>query len=293
MRNMEWYRVFYWTAKLGSLTHAARKLNITQPAVSHTLKHLEESLGSPLFIRTTKGVTMTGDGEALYHFVEQAIQFIELGEKQLGSRQELLSGEVRIGASDTICKYFLLPYLEKFHGQYPGIHIRITNRTTPETIELLKAGEIDFGVVHMPADDPALHFQQVARQQDILVGGSKYAALAEAPFQAGGLSGLPLLLLERGPSTRAYLDDYARTQGVTLRPEFELGSVDLLVRFAQSGFGLTFVVKDYVREELASGALVEIPLEPRIPERHIGIATRRQLPLGQASRRLLEMMLPR
>lgn len=288
--NLEWYRVFYWTAKLRSLTRAAEKLHITQPAVSHTLKQLEESLGGQLFFRTTKGVTLTAEGEVLYGYVGQAMRFIETGEKKMAEMQELVSGEISIGASDTLCKHYLLPHLEQFHKQYPEIRIRVTNRTTPETIRLLKEGEIDFGVVNLPVTDQRLDFRQSSIQQDCLVCGQRYAALATKPFHLKELQHYPLLLLEPGGSTRTFLDEYARAQNVSLKPEFELGSLDLLVQFATSGFGLTFIVRNYVIEELASGQLVEIPLVPPVPERHIGIATLRGVPLSAASSRFLDFL---
>src|SRR5689334_17955333 len=121
--NMEWYRVFYWTAKLGSLTRAAEKLHITQPAVSHTLKQLEGALGGQLFFRSTKGVALTAEGDVLYQYVKQAIDLFESGEKKLAAMKDLSYGEIKIGASDTLCKHFLLPHLEHFHRQYPDIKI--------------------------------------------------------------------------------------------------------------------------------------------------------------------------
>jgi LysR family cyn operon transcriptional activator len=258
--NMEWYRVFYWTAKLGSLTKAAEKLHITQPAVSHTLKQLEAGLGGQLFFRTTRGVTLTAEGEVLFKFVEQAMHLIEIGEKKIAEMQELSYGEINIGASDTLCKHFLLPHLEQFHKQYSEIRIRVTNRTTPETITLLKEGKIDFGVVNLPAFDSKIDFRTSSTQQDCLAGNQEYAALAENPLSLEELHRYPLLLLEPGGSTRNFLDEYAASNGITLRPEFELGSLDLLTQFAQSGFGLTFIVLEYVTEELHTGRLIEIPL---------------------------------
>ncbi|MEC0264800.1 MULTISPECIES: LysR family transcriptional regulator [Paenibacillus] len=288
--NMEWYRVFYWTAKFGSLTKAAERLHITQPAVSHTLKQLEASLGGLLFFRTTKGVTLTTEGEVLFKFVEQAIHFIEIGEKKIAEMQELMYGEINIGASDTLCKHYLLRHLEQFHKQFPDIKIRVTNRTTPETITLLKEGKIDFGIVNLPTSDPNINFRISSPQQDCLVGNHDYAALAEKPFPLEELHQYPLLLLEPGGSTRNFLDEFAISHGVRLKPEFELGSLDLLVQFAQSGFGLTFIVRNYVTEELSSGKLVEIPLTPPVPERHVGIATLKGVPLSAASKRLLEFL---
>jgi LysR family transcriptional regulator, cyn operon transcriptional activator len=288
--NMEWYRVFYWTAKLGSLTKAAEKMHITQPAVSHTLKQLEGGLGGQLFFRTAKGVTLTAEGEVLFSYVKQAIHFIEFGEKKIAEMQDLIYGEINIGASDTLCKHYLLPHLEKFHKQYPEIKVRVTNRTTPETIALLKEGKIDFGVVNLPAMDPNIDFRISSPQQDCLVGNQGYAALARKPFLLEDLHQYPLLLLEPGSSTRNFIDEYAISHDVQLKPEFELGSLDLLVQFAQSGFGLTFIVRNYVTEELTSGKLIEIPLIPTIPERNVGIATLKGVPLSAASRRFLEFL---
>ncbi|MEK0317613.1 LysR family transcriptional regulator [Cohnella sp. 56] len=288
--NLEWYRVFYWIAKTGSLSKAAERLHITQPAVSHTVKRLEDSLGGQLFFRTPKGVTLTTEGEVLFHYIEQAFNFVDIGEKAIADMNSLISGEIAIGASDTLCKHYLLPYLEKFHLQYPGIRIRVTNRTTPETLALLKEGKIDFGIVSLPASDKQIEFYESIPLRDSLVAGSKFGELSKTPLSVNDLQNYPLLLLETGSSTRRYLDHYAAMHQITLKPEFELGSIDLLVRFAISGFGLAFVLQNYVQEELREGSLVEIPLSPPVPERNIGIATLRGVPLSSATNSFLAML---
>lgn len=288
--NMEWYRAFYWIAKTGSLSKAAEKMYITQPAISRTLKQLEAKLGGQLFFRTARGVQLTTEGEVLFRYMEQAFSFVELGEKKLAEMHSLTNGEINIGASDTLCKHYLLPYLEQFHKQYPDIRIRITNRTTPETISLLKEGKIDFGIIHLPIADQKLHIRQSSALQDCLVAGQQYAALSKQPMQLKELHQYPLLLLEEGGSTRHFINTYANQHGAELQAEFELGSLDLLVQFARSNFGLAFVIRSYVEEELASGALVEIPLLPVIPERYIGIATLREVPVSAASRQFLKLL---
>lgn len=288
--NMEWYRVFYWTAQMGSMSKASDKLHITQPAVSHTLKQLEEKLGGKLFFRTARGVHLTNEGEVLFSYVEQAFSFMEAGEKKLSDMHNLQHGEINIGASDTLCKHYLLPHLEHYHKQYPDIRIRVTNRTTPETMALLKEGKIDFGIINLPASDPNIDFRKSSTQQDCLVGGPKFGALAAKPFALEEINQYPLLLLEPGGSTRKYLDEYSLSHGISLKPELELGSIDLLAQFARSGFGLAFVIRNYVAEELAAGQLIEIPLIPPIPERHVGIATLKGVPLSAASKRFLELL---
>lgn len=222
---MEWYRVFYWTAKLGGLTSAANKLHITQPAVSHTLKQLEEAIGGKLFFRTPKGVTLTSEGEVLYSFVSQALHLISLGEKKIHDMHNLHHGEISVGASDTMCKHYLLPYLKHFSTQFPEIKIRVINRTTPEIITLLKEGEIDFGVVNLPVEDQRIHFHKSAIQQDCLVASPKYAHLAKYPVHVKDLQKYPLILLEQGGITRSYLEEYALAKAYHFSPNLNWGAL--------------------------------------------------------------------
>ncbi len=212
---------------------------------------------------------------------------LELGEKTIAEMRSLRYGEISIGASDTLCKHFLLPKLERFHSEYPDIRIRVTNRTTPETIALLKEGVIDFGIVNLPIEDEKLELLACAVLQECLVGGAQYAELAENPFHLEQLRQYPMLLLEQGSSTRRFLDDFATANDIELQPDFELGSIDLLVEFAARGFGLMFVARSYIEKELASGQLVELPLVPYPPARHVGIATLRGVPLSAASKQFL------
>ncbi|MEK4465912.1 LysR family transcriptional regulator [Paenibacillus sp. FSL H8-0315] len=288
--NLEWYRSFYWVANTGSLTAAAERLNITQPAVSHTIKQLEEKMGGPLFFRTSRGVDLTTEGKVLLSFIEQAFHHVDMGERAIADMNNLNSGEIHIGASDTLCKYYLLPFLEQFHEQFPNIRIHITNRTTPETLTLLKEGKIDFGIVSLPTSDKQIDFRKSTQLQDCLVGGKGFRHLADKTMPLAVIQQYPLLCLEAGGSTRKYMDQFLASNHLTITPEFELGSVDLLVQFAKRGFGLAFVIRDYVTEELKKGELVEIPLDPPLPERNIGIATLRGVPLTAASKSFLTLL---
>lgn len=288
--NLEWYRVFYCVARTGSLSKAADELHITQPAVSHSIKQLESKLGGPLFFRLSRGVKLTAEGEALFGYIEQAYHLIGAGERKLAEMRRLLEGEIKIGAGDTLCKHYLLPYLKTFHHTYPGVNIQVTNRTTPETIRLLKDGRIDFGIVHLPVNDKRLRIRESSPIQDCFVAGPAHRFLAEAPVPLSRLLEHPILLLEQGTSTRDYLDSYARRHGVAIKPEIELGSLDLLAQFAQSGFGIACVVKNFVAGELARSELYEIRVEPPIPPRSIGIVSLTDVPLSAAAARFIETL---
>ncbi|MEK3719990.1 LysR family transcriptional regulator [Paenibacillus sp. FSL H8-0034] len=292
LENLEWYRVFYKIAMTGSFSKAADELYITQPAVSYAVKQLENRLGSKLFFRTYKGVKLTHEGEVLFRYIEKAYHFIEAGEKEIASIHELHSGEITIGASDTLCKHFLLPHVERFHHDYPFVKLRVTNRTTQETIDLLKQGRVDFGIVNLPIEDKQLQVQEALELQDTFVAGKDYLALAQAPITMERLITYPLLLLEKGSSIRRYADSLAEARGVKLQPEIELGSIDLLVDFARIGLGIAYVIRNFVSPELASGVLVEIKLKEPIPSRQAGIVTLKGVPVSAAANRFINMLLP-
>jgi LysR family cyn operon transcriptional activator len=291
--NLEGYKVFYITAKAGSFSKAAEELFITQPAVSYAIKQLEDRLEGQLFFRTSKGVKLTSEGQLLFGYIEKAYHLIETGEKQLSSIHDLQSGEIKIGASDTLCKHFLLPHVEKFHSGFPGIKLQVTNRTTKETIQLLKQGRVDFGIVNLPvADDRQLLIQESMELQDTFVAGVTYKELAGSPIDIDRLIAHPLLLLEQGSSIRQYVDRYAESRGFMLKPEIELGSIDLLVEFARIGLGIACVIRNFVTAELASGLLVEIKLKEPIPPRRVGVVTLKGVPLSAAANHFVGMLLP-
>ncbi|MCC2686372.1 MAG: transcriptional regulator [Paenibacillaceae bacterium] len=282
--------MFYYAAQSGSLTKAAAELNITQPAVTYAIKRLEASLGGQLFFRTPKGIRLTSEGEVLFRYVEQAYNFIGIGERKIFEMHQLQDGEMKIGAGDTLCRHYLLPYLEEFHNTYPGVKIQVTNRTTPETVDLLKRGGIDFGIVNLPITEPSLDIRESFAIEDGFVAGPKYRFLAEETLPLKKLAEHPLLLLEKGSSTRTFIDRFFAKHQIEIRPEIELGSVDLLVEFARKGFGIACVVKNFIADDLARGELHEIKLATPLPPRKIGIVTLKHVPISHAAARFIERL---
>ncbi len=289
--NLEYYRVFYHTARAGSISRAAQGLFISQPAVSQSIKQLEEKIGGQLFFRTRKGIRLTGEGEVLFKYIEQAYNFIMTAENKFSEMQNLAYGEIRIGAGDTLSRYYLLPFLEEFHRAYPGIKIQVTNRTTPETIGLLKNGSVDFGIINLPVSgDDQLEIRETITIQDCFVGGEAYRKLSDSAIPLKELVAYPLLLLEKASNTRRYIDSYAKSHNVEILPEIELGSYDLLVQFARIGLGISCVVKDFVAEEFENGGLYEIRLKEEIPPRKIGVITLKDVPLSAAARKFIKLL---
>ncbi|RTE02994.1 LysR family transcriptional regulator [Paenibacillus whitsoniae] len=291
VHNMDLYQAFYFTARTGSLSRAAEELYITQPAVTHAIKQLEAKLGGPLFVRTSKGVTLTTEGETLFTYIEQAYHFILNGERKISEMHQLTHGEVKIGAGDTLCKHILLPKLQAFHAAYPQIKLQIFNRTTADTVTMLKEGKIDIGLIHLPFTDSAVDIVESVSLQDCFVAGDRYLHVTGGELTMEQLAAYPLILLEKGSQTRAYLDAHAAKLGVKIKPEIELGSMDLLAEFAQSGLGIACVVKEFIHADLAQGRLHEIQLSPPLPPRKVGIARLKSTPLSAAAKQFYKLLL--
>lgn len=289
--NLEYYKVFYYAAKYGSVTKAAGELAISQPAVSQALKHLEGQLGVTLFYRAAKGVKLTSEGQLLYNYVEKGYEQIELGEKKVRQLQNLELGEIRIGASDMTLQYYLLPYLEKFHERYPEIKVTVTNAPTPETLSFLKEGKIDFGIVSTPFPDMAdLEVTVVREIEDVFVAGRRFIAYKNKTLDLQELEKLPLICLEKNTSTRSYMDDFLSQNKVSIQPEFELATSDMIVQFALRNLGVASIVKDFAKDYVDAGLLFELRFNKIIPKRCFCVVQNLKIPLPSASRKLLEIM---
>ncbi|MCR2803858.1 LysR family transcriptional regulator [Paenibacillus soyae] len=288
--NHELYKVFYWAAKTGSLSKAAKAVYLTQPSVSHAIKQLEDSFGISLFHRTAKGVTLTQEGAILYSYIEQSQVLITLAEEKMAALKNLDSGELRIGGSDSLFKHYLLPYLEEFHLKYPGIKLHLNHGTTPEVMAFLKEGRIDLGVVRLPIVDPQLKVRESIKLQDCFVAGARYAELKGEVLSLEKLLEHPIILFSRNSRARMAITELFQSYGRTIKPEIEVGSVDLLIEFARKGLGISYVSREFVSQELEDGSLFEIQLDVQLPPTHVGILTMRSTPLSQAASRFIELV---
>lgn len=289
--NLEYYKVFYHVAKYGSLTLAAAELSISQPAVSQALKQLEASLQTKLFVRVARGIQLTPEGKTLYAYVEKGYEQLEEGERKLAQMLELAYGELRIGASDMTLRFYLLPFLEKYHEKYPHIKVTVTNAPTPETLQLLKEKKIDFGVVSTPfAQLKELSLFSVKEISDTFVAGRKFLEYKGQKLNLLELENLPIISLEQNTSTRSYIDAFLSKNNVEMHPEFELATSDMIVQFALRNLGVGCVMKEFAEEYLEDGRLFELEFDKIIPKRNICVVTENRTTISKAAQRLLAML---
>ena len=286
--HLEQYRIFKTTAESESISSAAQKLFMTQSAVSQSIKNLEASLKTTLFIRTAKGISLTGEGEVLYSYVSSSLGLLEAGESRLSSFKTLDEGELCLAAGDTVSSYFLLPRLELFHKLYPKIKIKVINRVTSEAVELLKNGKIDLAFGNMPINDSSLNVRKCLEVHDVFVAGNGFDLLKDKVLTRRQISELPLILLEKKSNSRNYVDSRFLASGYSLCADIELGAHELLLQFAQINLGVSCGIKEFSKKYFDDGSVFEIKTDDPLPARHIGCITLKRLSLSAAAKKFME-----
>ena len=290
LTKLENYRVFCKVAQHKSFSGAAQELFLSQPAVSQSIRQLEEQLGMQLFVRSSKKVELTPQGSILYEYASSALGLLESAEQQLSGLQTLGAGQLRLGAGDITARHLLLPALERFHQLYPKVHLSIFNRTSASSLELLHAGRIDAAFVNLPIEDDRITVHWESPVQDIFVAGQKFAELKDKPLTARQLARLPLIMLEHKANSRVYVQRFFLRQGVELQPEIELASYELMGELARINLGVSCMVRQFCRQELQSGKLFELDLTEPVPPRSIGMVSLKGVSLPPSVSRFVELM---
>ena len=273
-QHLSQYKIFYEVAKAGNISKAAKELYISQPAISKAISKLEDSLNVPLFVRNSRGVHLTDEGQLLFEHTKAAFDSLSRAENELKRIKEFNIGHIRIGVSNTLCKYILLPYLKGFIDNYPHMKITIECQSTAHTLSLLEQQHIDIGLIAEPSNKKNLTFIPVMEIEDIFVATQNYLDnlyLREGSdadvFQSGNI-----MLLDRTNMTRHYIDEYLKVSHIQTNQLLEVTTMDLLIEFAKIGLGVGCVIKELVQRDIDAGNLVEIPLSIPIPKRTIGFA---------------------
>ncbi len=273
-QNLSSYRIFYTVANTGNISKAAKELYISQPAISKSIQKLEESVGCKLFSRSSRGVVLTEEGKLLYEHVREAFETLTLGEEKLKRSIELGVGHLKIGVSSTLCKYILLPYLKEFIRHNPHISISISCQSTNDTLKLLEDNKIDIGLIGKPENLKNIHFDFVEEIEDIFVAARDYLRNLKARGVQKDhiLQSSTLMLLDKNNMTRQYIDDYLQENQIVIKDSIDISDMDLLIEFARIGVGVACVIKNFVKDDLETGSLVEIPLGFPIHKREVGFA---------------------
>jgi DNA-binding transcriptional LysR family regulator len=285
------YKIFESVARNESISKASEELYISQPAVSQSIKKLEETIGGELFNRTKHGVTLTSEGKTFYEYIKKGLDFIENGEKVFSSLKYLESGTIRIGASTTITRHILMPYLKEFHKLYPNIDIEIVNHLSGTLVSMLKSGLLDLLVLSLPhenSNDLIIHpFTTV---QDIFCSAPEYMDTS-VEYRLEDLQNYKLICQKRPSNTRSYFDNFMKEQNISLTPSIEAVSTAIVSDFCKIGLGYAYTTREYVMDSLKNRELVELKVNVTPPPRDIGIVIYKNTHISYASNKFIDMVL--
>ena len=272
-QNLSTYRIFFEVAKQGNISKAAESLYISQPAISKTIVRLEDNLNVKLFKRNSRGVSLTEEGEVLFRHVQEAIHHIEEAENALQKMKDYHIGHLDIGASTTLCRYILLPYLKKFMEEFPNIQINLKNQDSAKNIQVLEAQDIDIALVAIPKHlSPNQKVILEQEGEDIFVASPKYIENLKA-LHGNNFSlfqNATVMLMDDKNVSRHYIDMYIRENQLDFKQVIALNTMDLLIDFAKIDMGISCVIRSFVEKDLENGSLVQIDIAPPIPRRKIG-----------------------
>lgn len=284
--------IFYTVANEGNITKAAQKLYISQPAVTKSIKKLEDSVGGALFIRTNKGVTLTEEGKVFYEYIKEAIEIVQNANNRFNSLINLEEGKIRIGASTTVTKHFLMPFIEKFHKLYPSIEISITNELSNNLLKELRNGYLDFLVLNLPTKNSKdIIITKCATLHDTFAYSKKYIDSINDNITISDLVKHPLITQKEPSNTRNFLNNFMQQYNIDFKPYIEIVSYSLVIDFIKAGFGIGYITKEFAKDALDNGDLIEVKLKEKIPERGLAIATLKNSTQNFASSKLIDFIL--
>lgn len=214
------------------------------------------------------------------------------GEHKLTSLKNLESGIIKIGASTTVTKYFLLPYIEKFHNMFPNIDISITNNLTCNLVSDLKKGSLDLLILNLPMEnDNDLNVTPCAVLHDCFAGNLNYKKQITKKISLQDLvANYPIITQKEPSNTRAFLNSLMEENKISFNPKFNIVSYGLVKDFAKIGMGISYITKEFAQEELNNNLLFEIPIKEKIPERSLGIALPKNTITSFATQKLIEII---
>lgn len=285
--DLELYRVFYVVAKNKHMTKASEELCISQPAISQSIKKLEDQLGGTLFIRSNKGMELTSEGKMFFDYVKGALELINNAENEFTSFKDLSKGEIKIGASTTLTKLVLMDTIKNFHHDFPNININITNDLTSNLIIDLQKGKLDFVIFNEGSvKETNISLEKIKDLKQGFVYNSEY--FKDNIKSLEELNNYPLILQKKESNSRKFLDNYTLKNNILLIPKTEVVSQDLVLEFTNAGLGIGFGIINLANRNIPQ--LKELKINKDIPTNNIYLAKNKNINLPFASKKFLEYL---
>lgn len=262
--NLNLYKIFYDVAQYGSVSTASKNLLISQPAISRSIKKLEEDLNVTLFYRTLNGMVLTEKGKELLGYVEEACNSLRIGERTMMETNNLVKGKLSIGVPSHIASFYIFDKIKKFHKDYPDIEISIVSRCTAELIRLLENHEIDFVI----DTSPIVGSEKELTIEELIHVDHCFVCLTSDNYEAKKLKDLenyPLILPVEITSHRKRLNEVALESGVNFNNILSIETSEMIRESVLQGVGVGYVLRDVMKKDIESGKVKVLEIEEKLP----------------------------
>lgn len=287
--NLHHLELFHAVAHERNVCRAARRLGISQPAVSRQIHELEESLGLALLERLPRGVRPTEAGEALAAHARDLLALRERIALDMEERREGSAGRLSLATSRTIGSALLPHLLARFRSIHPGPSLRVEITNTSGVESRLREGSIELGLVEGRVSDE-FESESFARDELVAVASPALLSGARPPRDLAGFCRLPLALREPDSGTRALVDKRMRERGIEVEPAFVLDGTEAIRAFVEAGLAAAFLPRVLVASHLARGTMLEIELKDARLSREFRWVKRRGQPIGPSTTVFLQLL---
>ncbi|MDR1065962.1 MAG: LysR family transcriptional regulator [Clostridiales bacterium] len=277
MVDINLYKIFYTVATTGNISKASEILFTGQPSVSKSIKKLESELKVNLFTRNSRGVRLTEEGKILFEHIASAMDTINTGELAIKKVVDKDSGQIKIGISATLYKYFLLPYIKQFLTEFKNFSVEIIdNSTSYITLDLITEEKVDIGIVSKPFTLQDVEFVSIGLIEEIFIAEKNFiCAYDNFDNLQDFFNQNTFIFLEKGNITRDYNERFLKQIGITVKPDIVTSNMDFIIDLVKVGVGFGIVFKEVVKEDLESKKLIELDFIQPIPKREIGIVCKK------------------
>ncbi len=282
-------RSFVTIVRTGSFTVAGRELFLSQSAVSHSLRALEEDVGCRLLDRMGKKVILTPAGEHLFHHAEKILRSMNEAREELTHLNQWGRSKIRIGASTTACQHILPQVLTDFKNEFPNCHIVIEPGDTPELIDLLHEHQIDLAIALEPRHHEQLEYSELFADELNFVVGPDHPWADQGHSTRTEIPTQNYIFYSKNSYTFQMVGKYFSEDDMVLKTVMELGSMEAIKEMVKLGMGISVLAPWIVRRDIDEGSLVALPLGRRKLKRKWGIMHWRNRPLGYPEQAFIDM----
>ena len=282
-------RGFCYAASSGSISQAARRMCLSQPAVSQQIQGLESELATTLFSRRGSKIRLTHEGELLFQMARPLIEELEsLDDKFRRRRSEVDEGHIEVAAGTSTILYFLPQYVDVFRRAYPKIELRLQNVTGIEGLERLRTGLVDFAVgplMTVPAD---IEFHPIVSYDPIVITCLGHPLAQQKKLTLAAISRYPLILPPRNLSTSPMVDATFKQHGLSYQVAMEVGGWEGIKKYVELGLGISIIIAIGITGQ---ERLEVIPAAQFFPRRTYGVVLLKGRILSPQARRLVSLLL--